>query len=66
MTIVRMCQRSDTEANWLLYNPVLLKGEIAFSTDIYNIKIGNGVSRWKDLPYYMDPLTEEEIEKLCQ
>ena len=66
MTVKRMCQRNDTEANWLLYNPIILKGEIAFSTDVYNMKIGDGVSRWKDLEYYMVPLDQEEIELLCK
>jgi hypothetical protein len=66
MAVIKLCQRNDTEANWQLYNPVLLKGEIAFSTDIYNIKIGDGVSAWSDLPYYMESLTDEEINALCK
>lgn len=65
MQIVKLCQRSDIEANWELYNPVLLKGEIAFSADIYNLKIGDGVTAWRDLPYYMESLTDEEIAALC-
>jgi hypothetical protein len=65
MQIVKLCQRSDIEANWKLYNPILLKGEIAFSTDIYNLKIGDGVTAWRDLPYYMESLTDEEIAALC-
>ena len=65
MKITKLCQRSDTEANWQLYNPILLKGEVAFSTDIYNLKIGDGITAWTDLPYYMEPLSAEEIEALC-
>jgi hypothetical protein len=63
---VKLQQRSDIEANWELHNPVLLKGEVAFSIDIYNLKIGDGVTAWKDLPYYMEPLTDDEISALCQ
>lgn len=66
MAVIKLCQRNDIEANWQLYNPILLKGEIAFSTDIYNIKIGDGVSAWSDLPYYMESLTDEEINALCK
>lgn len=66
MQVVKLCQRSDIEANWELYNPILLKGEIAFSSDIYNLKIGDGVTAWRDLPYYMESLTDEEIAALCQ
>lgn len=65
MRIAKLCQRNDIEANWILHNPVLLKGEVAFSVDIYNLKIGDGVRHWKDLPYYMEPLTDEEINALC-
>ena len=66
MMKVKLCQRSDTEANWQLYNPILLKGEVAFSTDNYNLKIGDGVSHWADLPYYMESLTDDEIAALCR
>lgn len=62
---VKLQQRSDTEANWELHNPVLLKGEIAFSIDNYNLKIGDGITAWKDLPYYMESLTSDEINALC-
>jgi hypothetical protein len=43
--------RRDTEQNWTTNNPVLASGEIAFSTDQYNIKIGDGVSNWSSLEY---------------
>lgn len=66
MKKARMCQKSDTEANWELYNPVLYKGEIAFSSDTGNFKIGDGINRWRGLPYYMEPLTEKDLEKLCK
>lgn len=44
--------RTDTSANWLAANPVLLKGEIAYEEDTKMIKIGNGESAWNVLPYF--------------
>lgn len=42
----------DTEANWIKYNPVLLSGQLAYSSDKYGKhKIGNGASRWSQLQY---------------
>lgn len=42
----------DTEANWIKYNPVLLSGQLAYSSDKYGkYKIGNGASRWSQLQY---------------
>lgn len=43
--------RRDSEANWNTNNPVLAAGEIAFSTDINKVKIGNGTSAWASLTY---------------
>jgi len=52
----RMWQRRDTAANWTARNPVLSDGEIGFERDIpftyVKMKIGNGDSRWNDLPYF--------------
>lgn len=42
----------DTEANWIKYNPVLLSGQLAYSSDKYGkYKVGNGASRWSQLQY---------------
>jgi len=43
--------RHDTSANWVLYNPVLLIGELGYETDTLKSKLGDGVSRWIDLDY---------------
>lgn len=50
---VTMQQRRDTKANWQSINPIIPDGEIALETDVkpYKIKIGDGISRWNDLPY---------------
>lgn len=66
MQIVRLCQRNDIESNWKLSNPILLVGEMAVSTDINNFKVGDGKTAWKDLPYYMQSLTDDEILALCK
>ena len=43
--------RNDTKANWISFNPVLLKGEMGIETDTSKMKIGDGVSNWNDLGY---------------
>lgn len=52
-------QRIDTTANWTSKNPVLLKGEIGFeitSTAEFKQKVGDGTSKWSELPYsYLTP-----------
>lgn len=51
--------RRDTEALWISNNPILLAGQLAFSTDVFygttnfqKFKVGNGVSSWTDLDYF--------------
>ena len=49
---VRIQNRTDLEANWLSHDPVLLKGEIAVSSDKGNLyKVGDGTSKWSELTY---------------
>ena len=48
--IFRFQLRYDTVANWTSTNPVLEKGEPAVD-ETHKIKLGDGVSKWKDLPY---------------
>ena len=45
--------RRDIAANWADpgTNPVLDQGEPGFEIDSNKLKIGNGTSRWTDLPY---------------
>jgi hypothetical protein len=50
--------RRDTQANWTANNPILAAGEIAFSTDQYRIKIGDGTSNWSTLDYMTATATE--------
>lgn len=40
-----------TDAEWANANPILLKGEIAYSSDIRQTKTGDGTAHWADLEY---------------
>jgi hypothetical protein len=55
--------RRDTQSEWLLKDPTLAAGEIAFETDTYQIKIGNGLLSYGNLPYVTGP---EEFPNLSQ
>lgn len=48
---VRLKHAAKTETEWKASNPVLLKGETAYSTDIRQTKTGNGTSKWTELAY---------------
>jgi len=45
-------QAYDIEENWEINNPVLLAGQLAYSSDKYGkYKIGDGVLHWNELEY---------------
>lgn len=46
--------RRDTAANWTAANPVLLEGEWALETDTDLTKLGDGVTPWNSLKYFME------------
>lgn len=48
---VRLRHAVKTEAEWISTDPVLLKGELAFSSDKKLFKQGDGVSKWSALSY---------------
>lgn len=48
---VRLKHAAKTEAEWKASNPVLLKGEIAYSIDKKQWKTGDGSSHWADIAY---------------
>lgn len=49
----RIQHARDTEANWASVNPVLLEGEMGIITDRQGLfKIGDGRTRWSNLPLY--------------
>ncbi len=43
--------RRDVAASWSYYNPLLQAGEPGFESDTNQLKIGDGIHRWNDLPY---------------
>lgn len=47
---VKFQLRRDTAANWTFGNPYLQAGEPGFEIDTYQLKIGDGVHAWNDLP----------------
>ena len=49
---MRILTRRDTAQNWTDYNPVLLIGEMGYETDARGLKFGDGVTQWRDLPYF--------------
>ena len=54
---VRIQEKYDTESNWSSKNPLLLKGEIAISSDKNNnYKVGNGVDNWNSLSYVLSAI----------
>lgn len=59
---VKVKQRTDTESNWASKNPVLLKGEMAISSDKNNkYKIGDGTSVWSVLSYAKADLFKSDV-----
>jgi hypothetical protein len=51
MTFVRTRQRRGTATQWEDANPILESGEIGFESDTTNLKVGDGSTRWINLPY---------------
>lgn len=54
----RFAFRSDTLANWESINPILLAGEFGIVTngsETQKVKIGNGVTPWNELSWWMGP-----------
>lgn len=60
---VRLKQKTDSKANWIANNTVLLKGEIGIESDTLKFKFGDGVTSWNQLAYAgfsSDELTDFE------
>jgi hypothetical protein len=54
--------RRGTDAEWTSANPILSAGELALSTDLGTIKVGNGSSNWSSLEY-ITPLTSDDLSE---
>lgn len=49
----RLRLRRDIATRWIDINPVLADGEPGYEKDTGKLKIGDGVSAWSDLPYFV-------------
>ena len=47
--------KADKASVWSTLNPTLLMGETGYENDTGNIKIGNGIKPWNQLPYFGCP-----------
>ena len=72
MAYVRIRPRRSTRDEWEYYNPILAEGEIGIEVPdtgvgTIKIKMGDGVTRWKDLPYGINlENIEDSIEKILK
>jgi hypothetical protein len=48
-------QKIYSRTQWASLNPVLMAGELGIEEGIGNIKIGDGLTRWNQLPYHGSP-----------
>lgn len=46
--------RRGSTSEWESVNPILRDGEPGLDTTVRKIKIGDGITPWKDLPYQED------------
>ena len=60
-TYIKIKIRRDSTANWASANPILDLGEIGADMDKHGLKVGNGVSRWTDLPFCSPELVNDLI-----
>ena len=59
---IRIKHRYDIEANWTKNNPVLLAGEVAYSSDKSGkYKIGDGTHKWSELSYAKADLVKNDV-----
>ena len=49
--IRRIQLRQDDRLAWLVNNPTLADGEMGIEKDTRQFKIGDGVTKWRDLEY---------------
>lgn len=61
---VRVQNKYDKEANWKAKDPVLLSGEVVFTSDGNDMgkhKVGNGTAKWSELPYSKAELSKGDV-----
>ena len=69
---VILTPRRGTISSWSHENPILLRGEMGLEfpdtgvgTGIGNIKIGDGVNRYNDLPYFIKGINEDHTATIA-
>ncbi len=65
----RIQLRRDIADNWSQANPVLAQGEIGLliedgTSQILNLKVGDGIKNWNDLPYFLGEATNHSHTNL--
>lgn len=53
--------RRGTTLEWETKNPILKEGEFGVDLDTNQFKLGDGVSHWKELPYFLNKKGLEDI-----
>lgn len=68
MAYAKIRPRRGTKSEWEFTNPVLMEGEFGIEypdagigTDICKLKIGNGVMKWTELEYAINPMDAKAI-----
>lgn len=56
--------RRDTTGNWEHVNPVLLNGETGLDYERGVVRIGDGVTRWNNLPDFQGAKYDPYVEPL--
>jgi len=71
MAYVKLRPRRATKAQWDYANPILDEGELVLEvpssgvgTGLIKMKIGDGASNYKNLPYAMTPNSSEVAQEL--
>ena len=50
--MIRVACRRATNEQWLLVNPILSAGEFAYETNTRRLKVGDGLTRYAEIPYF--------------
>ena len=56
--------RRALEQEWIDLDPILRVGEPALSTDVYRLKIGDGIHQWHEIPYLNESEMNTVINRL--
>lgn len=65
---IRIQHRRKTTLAWIKENPILLSGEQGVDLTNGKFKMGDGVRRWNQLPYFApeggvnSPVTQEDLD----